>query len=364
MGKAKIPVLVAALLSVRAVLATGAVQMVVTNFVTSLDVPVITNLVTITTTNSIVQVVTNSVPSAAAAEMEARRLEEEARLRRIATRTFRLAHVDAQTVAERFNNTWPGDFGIELKLKQIAQAFPEANTVMVTAPGAILDSCAAVIREIDVEPAQVYIEARFVELSSTALHKLGIDWSMLEGMKGSASFGGGINFHDIGKGVQEYSRTATDSSGTTSYKLTGGTSADGNHTFVGGEDGTISHFNGTLNFSEMYLVLSALERENDSRIFSNPRIIVASGKKATVDMTTKYPNVTVAAKRTSNSNSDSLDLDMKMAEIPGEDKFMFAKEAFFSWGIQLEVTPRVGTNGIINVTIVPTISSRTDWVSR
>jgi type II secretory pathway component GspD/PulD (secretin) len=186
---------------------------------------------------------------------------------------------------------------------------------------------------------------------------------MLEGMKGSASFGGGINFHDIGKGVQEYTRSTTDSSGTTSYKLTGGTTAEGNRTFVGGEDGTISHFNGTLNFSEMYLVLSALEREQDSRIFSNPRIIVASGKKATVDMTTKYPNVTVAAKRTSNSNSDSLDLDMKMAEIPGEDKFMFAKEAFFSWGIQLEVTPRVSTNGIINVSIVPTISSRTDWVT-
>ena len=54
---------------------------------------------------------------------------------------------------------------------------------------------------------------------------------------------------------------------------------------------------------------------------------------------------------------------MKMAEIPGEDKFMFAKEAFFSWGIQLDVTPRVGTNGVINVSIVPTISSQTDWVT-
>ena len=352
-----------ALLSVNAAFATGAVKMVVTNFVTSLDVPVVTNLVTITTTNTITQIVTNSVPSLEAVAIEERRIEDDARLRRIATRTFKLAHADAEEVAAKFNDTWSGDFGIGVKLLKIAQAFPEANTVMVTAPGVILDSCERVVREIDVEPLQVYIEARFVELSSTALHKLGIDWSMLEGMKGSASFGGGVNFHDVGKGVQEYTRTTADSSGTTSYKLTGGTTSDGSGTYIGGDDGTISHFNGTLNFSEMYLVLSALERENDSRIFSNPRIIVASGKKATVDMTTKYPNVTVAAKRTSNSNSDSLDLDMKMAEIPGEDKFMFAKEAFFSWGIQLEVTPRVGTNGVINVSIVPTISSQTDWVT-
>jgi type IV pilus assembly protein PilQ len=352
----------AALLSAQAAFATGAVKMVVTNFVTSLDVPVVTNLVTITTTNTITQIVTNSVPSLEAVAIEERRIEDDARLRRIATRTFKLAHADAEEVAAKFNDTWSGDFGIGVKLVKIAQAFPEANTVMVTAPGVILDSCERVVREIDVEPMQVYIEARFVELSSTALHKLGIDWSMLEGMKGSASFGGGVNFHDVGKGVQEYTRTTADSSGTTSYKLTGGTTS-GDKGYIGGDDGTISHFNGTLNFSEMYLVLSALERENDSRIFSNPRIIVASGKKATVDMTTKYPNVTVAAKRTSNSNSDSLDLDMKMAEIPGEDKFMFAKEAFFSWGIQLEVTPRVGTNGTINVSIVPTISSQTDWVT-
>ena len=352
----------AALLSAQAAFATGAVKMVVTNFVTSLDVPVVTNLVTITTTNTITQIVTNTVPSPEAVAMEERRIEDDARLRRIATRTFKLAHADAEEVAAKFNDTWSGDFGIGVKLVKIAQAFPEANTVMVTAPGVILDSCERVVREIDVEPMQVYIEARFVELSSTALHKLGIDWSMLEGMKGSASFGGGVNFHDVGKGVQEYTRTTADSSGTTSYKLTGGTTS-GDKGYIGGDDGTISHFNGTLDFSEMYLVLSALERENDSRIFSNPRIIVASGKKATVDMTTKYPNVTVAAKRTSNSNSDSLDLDMKMAEIPGEDKFMFAKEAFFSWGIQLEVTPRVGTNGTINVSIVPTISSQTDWVT-
>ena len=81
-------------------------------------------------------------------------------------------------------------------------------------------------------------------------------------------------------------------------------------------------------------------------------------------MTEKYPNVTISAKRTtSGGGSDSLDLTMNMTAIPGEDKFMFAKEAFFSWGIELEVTPRISTNGLINVSIVPTISSRTDWVS-
>lgn len=339
----------------------GAVSMVVTNFVTAVDVPVVTNLVTITYTNTIERVVTNSVPSLEAVAIETARIEEDERKRRISTKIFALAHADANEVAEKFNATWGGDFGIAYKIAKIAQPFPDVNKVMVTAPGIILDSCEKVLAEIDVEPKQVYIEARFVELSSTALHKLGIDWSMLENMKGSATFGGGLNSYNVGSAVQEYTRSIQDASGSTTYKIAGGTGEGSTFTKTG--DGGISHFSGTLDFSQMYLVLSALQRENDTRIFSNPRIIVASGRKAVVDMTTKYPNVNVAAKRTSNGNSDSLDLDMKMAAIPGEDKFMFAKEAFFSWGIELEVVPRISTNGLISVSIVPTISSQTDWVT-
>ena len=100
-----------AMLSVNAAFATGAVQMVVTNFVTSLDVPVVTNLVTITTTNTITQIVTNSVPSPEAVAIEERRMEDDARLRRIATRTFKLAHADAEEVAAKFNDTWSGGLG-------------------------------------------------------------------------------------------------------------------------------------------------------------------------------------------------------------------------------------------------------------
>ena len=221
------------------------------------------------------------------------------------------------------------------------------------------------ISGLDVESRQVYIEARFVELGNTASHKVGIDWSMLEGMTGAATLGGGIQSYRIGKGVQDYTRTITSKAdGTTTYSLAGGTGSvsDGNsiRNYIGSDDGTVSYFNGTLNFSQMALTLKALDATQDARTFSNPKIIVSSGRKAIVDMTTKYPNVKIAAKRTTGT-SDSLDIAANMEAIPGEDKFMFAKEAFFSWGILLEVTPRIGTNGIINVSIVPTISSQTGW---
>ncbi|MBR1921363.1 MAG: hypothetical protein IJ829_05095, partial [Kiritimatiellae bacterium] len=269
--------------------------------------------------------------------------------RRISTRMFRLAHASAEEVAEKLNETWSGEFGVTWKIHKMAIAFPESNAVMVTAPAAILEACEQAIRTIDVEPKQVYIEARFVELSNNVFHDMGIDWSMLDGMRGTVSLGGGIQKNHLGRGVTSYSRALADGS----YTLSGAT---------GASDGDITYFNGTLDFSQMYVVLSALEGNQDARIFSNPKIIVSSGRKATVDMTTKYPNVKIAAKRTTNSGGDSLDLDMQMAEIPGEDKMMFAKESFFSWGISLDVTPRIGTNGLISVSIVPTISSQNGWV--
>ena len=344
-----------------------------TNDVVIIDVPAVTNAVVVAAATNIV--VQDTVDMAAWTEANNRR--------RIATRTFKLLHASAEEVAERFNSTWGGDFGISWKIKQIAQAFPEANSVMVTAPGVILEACENVIRDIAVEVPQVYIEARFVELQNSASHKLGIDWSMLDNMQGTASFGGGIDRRTIGNAVQNYTRTTSSGTDTTSYGLAGKTmtssqtykettDSDGqtstektttSTSTMSGRDGSVNYFAGTLSFSDMYLVLSALDSSGDAKIFSNPKIIVSNGKKATVDMTEKYPNVTIASKRTLNGNSESLDLAMSMAAIPGEDTLMFAKEAFFSWGISLEVTPRVCSNGLINVSIVPTISEKSGEVT-
>ena len=281
---------------------------------------------------------------------EKEKAERIAALSRIETRIFKLNHASAAEVAESFNSMWSGDFGTNWKVTKMAVAFPESNAIMVTAPRIILDACEKSIGELDVEAQQVYIEARFVELSNNASHKLGIDWSMLDGMKGGLSLNAGWNERKM-EGVTSYNSATGD------YTID--TSKNANKSTA-----NLSYINGTIGMDDLYIILHALEKSDDARTFSNPKIIVSSGKKAKVDMTEKYPNVTISAKRTtSGGGSDSLDLSMNMAAIPGEDKFMFAKEAFFSWGIELEVTPRISTNGLINVSIVPTISSRTDWVS-
>ncbi len=346
--------------------------------------PVVTNLVNAALDVRLKQAAQDAVVQAVnAVNLAAEKVAAAEVKRRISTRTFLLQYASPEEVAERFNTMWSGDFGIAWKVAKIAQAFPEANSVMVTAPGVILDACEQALKVLDVKPRQVYIEARFVELQNSAEHKLGIDWSMLDGMGGTASFGGGLDKRNIGNAVQNYSRTVSSSGDTVTYGLAGKTTtkrtsssetqnADGTHaktltsdstSTASGRDGGVSYFSGTLSFTDMSLVLSALDTSGDAKIFSNPKIIVSNGKRATVDMTEKYPNVAINAKRTLNGNSESLDLDMKMAVIPGEDKLLFAKEAFFSWGISLEVMPRVISNDLITVSIVPTISEKSGEVT-
>lgn len=283
----------------------------------------------------------------AAQEAKAERKEN---LKQIDTQIFRLNHASAQEVADKFNEMWNGEFGQNWKVTKMAVAFHESNAVMITAPRIILEACERMIVELDVEAQQVYIEARFVELSNNASHKLGIDWQMLDGMKGSLALDAGWNERKM-EGVTTYD------SSTGKYTIDSSTAEQGT------KSANLSYVNGTIGMDELALVLRALEKSEDAKVFSNPKIIVSSGKKAKVDMTEKYPNVTISAKRTSSGSSDSLDLSMNMAAIPGEDKFMFAKEAFFSWGIELEVVPRISTNGLINVSIVPTISDQTGWVT-
>ena len=293
-------------------------------------------------TNAVVAA-TNAAPVAAPAP--ARRF--------IDTKIYKLNHASALEVANKFNSMWSGEFGQTWKVAKMAVAFEETNSIMITAPGAILEACEKSILELDKEAKQVYIEARFVELGNTASHKVGIDWSGIAGgLTLTGTGGAGIRQTYVGSGVKDYTRMVTGKedgkSVTENYGLTG---------LTGSDDGSISYVSGTLNVSQMALTLKALDATEDVKTFSNPKIIVSSGKKATVDMTTKYPNVKVSAKRTDASGSTSLDIAAEMAQIPGEDKFMFAKESFFSWGISLEVTPRISTNGLINVAIVPTFSS-------
>jgi len=315
----------------------------------------------------------------------------------VSTRTFKLNHASAKELADLFNATYaPKDPSGKIK-SPIASSFPGANVVVVTTTDKILSDCEAIIAAVDEAVAQIYIEARFIELSTEAMHKLGMQWDSLESWGASVrNITGGWEYNNgraANYGMPLTTRSLTSSSSnskstsvnttkdgtTTSSSSSPSTSSSDSSTYTGlipnsigaaaGAGRTAENmawhnargFSGQLSVDDFRLAMSAFEQMSDAKVFSNPKIIVSNGKEAKVDMTTKYPNVTIDSNYT-GQNSQNLSISTKLDTIPGEDKFMFAKEAFFSWGIELSVTPRISPDGLISVEIVPTISDCTGYL--
>jgi len=302
------------------------------------------------------------------------------------TRTFQLNHASADELATLFN----ASYGILDKdgktVRRIATPFQGANAIVVTAPERILADCEKIVRAVDKAAPQIYIEARFIELSNEALHKLGVQWDQLKSwgatvqdLEGGMSYGNNRGKNrtltgDRGStatGTKDSLRNNENSSGfengasiarniaslTETSSSSSTRSSNSNQSRKSTSDSTYARaFSGQLSVDDFNLALSAFESMSDVKIFSNPKIIVSNGKEAKVDMTTKFPNVRITATRNTSNGSDSLDISTQLEVIPGEDKLLFAKEAFFSWGITLSVKPRISPDGLISVEIIPQIS--------
>ena len=312
-------------------------------------------------------------------------VSEDKQIEPVFTRTFALNHASSKELAELFNTTL-GSAGPKdpktgkPKAGQIATAFEGANVVVVTASEKVLSDCQQIIQAVDKAIPQIYIEARFIEVSNEAMHKLGMQWNQLESWGATVkNLEGGWAYNNGRVGSYGTRVTSSSSSSSSSSDGTGGTTGSSSAsqtieaitpTGVGsGNSGSSFNrsaedmfwrnargFSGQLSVDDFRLAMSAFEKMDDVKVFSNPKIIVSNGKEALVDMTTKFPNVRVQATRNTSNGSDSLDISTQLEAIPGEDKLMFAKEVFFGWGITLSVKPRISPDGLINVEIVPTIS--------
>ena len=258
---------------------------------------------------------TNAVP-ASAAESAAAELE---------TRTFVLKYAKASEVADSLNRLCE-----KLKLTEAAVAFPESHSVAVAGPKHVVAACEKIVSDIDRKPKQVYVEARFFDLMASDLAGVGVDWSMLA----SGAIPGANPLTVAGNGEIGVE---------------------------GGKDlSDMWKYTGKIGVENLRLALAALRTNRDGRLFANPRVVVASGKKAVVDISTKRPNVIISAKRTTGNDRDDLDIDAQLKEVPGKDSLMFAGEAFFWWGIGLTVEPYVGEDGIITAKIIPNVSTLSD----
>lgn len=262
------------------------------------------------------------------------------------TKTLQLKHASSTEIAEMFNRAYGA------KDTPIANPFPAANVVVVKATEEVLSECEKIIAQIDKPVPQIYIEARFARLSAGASKKLGMKWdSLANGWTTSVGpISGGLS-----RTKGDWPGAATSVDGET-VPFTKGTSDPygvyGNSHFRG--------VTGSMTVGQMAMTLQAIEEMDGASIFSNPKIIVANERPAVVDMTDKEPCIEVTTSRTGDNNNQ-LDVSTKLSTIPGkldEHAEPWVGQAYFSYGITLQVLPRVSPDGLITVDIVPTVSEK------
>ncbi len=268
--------------------------------------------------------------------------------------------------------------------------FPSGNTIVVHASAVKIAEIKRVVASIDFPRLQVCIEAKFVELTDSASKKLGIDWAMLDELELKGGFDFGYNSeHTDNKTVKN-----TGGDTTTRYYDPSGrevqVDSNGNivrdvtnpdtevvtptsepvptRTLISSFEPSSLNvrdigrtFGATLSASELSVVLSMMKKEDGVKVVSNPKVLVANEEKAKIDMTTKEPYVVVSRQKgTQESPGDTV--TTTLATIPGKSD-PWVGEAFFSYGITLDVTPRVNTSSNITVTIAPTISDSPEYFS-
>lgn len=162
------------------------------------------------------------------------------------------------------------------------QADASTNSLIITAPDAIYRNLRAVIDQLDVRRAQVYIEALVVEVTSNKASEFGVQWIGASGdsdskyrVGGLQSFTGGNASNNI---VNLAAAARTGLSGTSVPSLPGGLSI-GLFRQVGGELG-------------LGAVARLLENEGNANILSTPNMITLDNELATIKVGQNVPIIT------------------------------------------------------------------------
>ena len=221
----------------------------------------------------------------------------------------------------------------------VVTVVPWNNALIIRDRKDTVASVVKIIKDHDVPPVQVQIEARIVQATSNFSKELGIAWGMNAGRQ---LFGQPANVSGQ-QTVTTNSSSSSSSSGTSSVTATPVT---GNYGVRGGaiafpyivnlqapdvgsgSGGAMGLFLGGVNDSfQLDLVLSALEANGKGKIISNPKVITSDNRPAKVATGTQIPY---------QSSSGNLGTNIQ----------------FISADLSLEVTPHVTKDGNIRLTII------------
>lgn len=172
------------------------------------------------------------------------------------------------------------------------QAEPTTNSLILTAPPAIMHNLQMVIAQLDIRPAQVLVEAAIVEIDEGTLKQLGVQWGTINNENGSSSSSSSSSDSTSSSDTSTSSSSDVDTSGGSGAAITRGTLPTGYNQGVG----VIK----SGNFRE---IITMLQQSLSTDILSTPSIVVMDNQTAKIDVGKTLSIQTGSYANTDNTSS-------------------------------------------------------------
>ncbi|MTV40376.1 type II secretion system secretin GspD [Duganella radicis] len=203
------------------------------------------------------------------------------------------------------------------------QADASTNTLIITAPESVYRNLRAVIDQLDVRRAQVYIESLIVEVTSDKASEFGVQWVGATGNSNST--------YRVG-GLQSFTTSGADSSLVSIYANKGSTIPNN-----GLSIGVFKQIGGALGLGAL---AHSLESDGNANILSTPNMVTLDNELATIRVGQNVPILTGQYTTTSGTNSNPFQtIDRKDV------------------GLTLKVRPQISEGGTIKMAIYHETSS-------
>jgi general secretion pathway protein D len=209
------------------------------------------------------------------------------------------------------------------------QADATTNTLIITAPESVYRNLRAVIDQLDVRRAQVYIESLIVEVTSDKASEFGVQWLGATGNSDSKYRVGGLQQSSIGgTSISSLAGSLLNNSTTTTLPALPG----------GGL--TLGLFKQVAGGLGLGLLARSLESDGNANVLSTPNMITLDNELATISVGQNVPILTGQFTTTSGTNNNPFQtIDRK--EV----------------GLTLKVRPQISEGGTIKLAIYHETSS-------
>lgn len=198
------------------------------------------------------------------------------------------------------------------------------NALVISAPTAVYNNLRAVIEQLDVRRAQVFVEALIVEVQADKAAEFGIQWQVLDGLNKSNTQGfGGTNFGTTGNilGVAADPTTA------------------GRGLNVGLVQGAIQI--GKNQYFNLGLLARALQNDTSANVLSMPTLLALDNEEARFSGGQNVPFLTGQYAATGNNNSVTPFQTIERRDI----------------GLTLKVKPLITEGGTIRLQLYQEVSN-------